>query len=97
MKETITYKELDEIIDSYKEDRPQKKALLVLKSGCEPYRGKSIPRLKAEKIMSARVSTEQVLAERFADDDDDELFEHFSGSAQYMGNVIRLVFEEIAE
>ena len=95
-KKFITFKKLDQIIDSYKENRPQKRALLVLKSGCDPYRHaeEGIPIHIATRLMTTRISTEDLLAKTWADDDNDIMFDSAMLSSKHLNNVIHICFDE---
>lgn len=94
-KETITYEELDQLIDSFRkpEERPKKKALLVFKAGCEPLRGKEIPKIKAKRLMRVRIDAEELLAKKALDEDDEIFFDFHSEAAKNLGDVIRIVYE----
>lgn len=93
MKEVINFEELDKIIDSYKENRPQKRALLILKSDCEAYRGKGLPRKIAEKIVNERSASTRRLSVEFENEGEDDMAILMLEKAEKLDNVLHIIYE----
>ena len=92
--ETINFANLDKLIDEHKENIPQKKALLILKSGCTPYRGKDIPKRIAVRVINSAKTNADFLANAFAEEDNNEMFDFHASLSNGLGNVIRICYEE---
>ena len=95
---TVDFKGLDKLIAECRENTLRKKAVLIVKSQCSPYKGKEIPKHVIVKVASNAKSSEEFLANAFAEEDNDAMFEFHSGLAEELGQkVVRLIFKEEEE
>ena len=89
----LNFAQLDKLIEEYKENPPLKKGFLILKSGCAPYRGKEIPIMVAQRIVNAAKSGEELLAQSFETEENEEMFIYHDDLAKGLGTVIKIAFK----
>jgi hypothetical protein len=89
----LLFKRLDALIEEHKDDAPLKKGLLILKSGCQPYKEEGIPKRKAVKVITTAKSGEESLALGFADEDDEPMMEYHDSIAKGLARVIEVCYE----
>lgn len=89
-----TFAQLDKHIEAYRDNAPLKGALLILKSLAKPLRDQGIPKHTAVRLMTAAKSMEELLAQGFEIDSDDELYTHHDDVAKACGQVIAIVYED---
>jgi hypothetical protein len=96
MRQTISFEELDKLIDS-QEDKGMKKALLIVKSTTRPLRGnkEELTIEQLEKVVTSQIEAQEASANKFLDDAElEDIYLELAGIAENLGQVIQLVIAD---